>query len=144
MFWFTLSGWVGTAIFYVVYEWIHSVGADDARRPLCGVGAIDALDWSSLAWTSSYALSILWQHALHRYLVFGTAAPYLRSLVWTYLSYALSIVLSSVLNHALVSYIGVNHRVSFALTLVNTGVLNFYTVSSAFETPKTDAQAKIA
>ncbi len=28
---------------------------------------------------------------------------------------------------------GVNHRISFVLTLVTTGILNFYTVSAAFD-----------
>lgn len=96
---------------------------------------LDSLDWATLAWTGSYLLSILWQHALHRYLVFGAASPYLSSLVWTYISYTLSIVLSSGLSLVFVSYLGVHHRISFVLTLVITGVLNFHTLKNAFEAP---------
>lgn len=140
--WFTISGWIGTAIFYVVYEWIHAQGnradADGSAassRPLLGLAVIDALEWSTVAWTSSYALSILWQHALHRYLVFGRQSPYLSSLLWTYLSYALSIVLSAVVQHVLLAWLGLHHRLAFGLTLVITGVINFHTVKGAFKAP---------
>ena len=146
--WFTISGWIGTAIFYVVYEWIHALGnrpesdgsasdsaSSSSSRPMLGLAVIDALEWSTVAWTSSYALSILWQHALHRYLVFGSQSPYLSSLLWTYLSYALSIVLSAVVQHALLAWLGLHHRLAFGLTLVITGVVNFHTVKGAFQAP---------
>jgi hypothetical protein len=132
--WFTISGWIGTALFYGVYEYIHSFSND---RPSFGVKAIDAIEWSSLAWTFSYLLSILWQHSLHRHLVFGTSSPYWSSLAWTYVSYTLSIVLSSILNHGLVAYLGVHHRTSFMLTLIITGVINYHTLKNAFEAPGT-------
>lgn len=158
--WFTISGWIGTAIFYVVYEWIHAqgagassadhadagagAGAASSSRPLIGIDMIDALEWSTVAWTSSYALSILWQHALHRYLVFGSQSPYLSSLFWTYLSYALSIVLSAVVQHVLLAWLGLHHRLAFGLTLVITGVINFHTVKGAFKTPDQTAAKSAA
>jgi hypothetical protein len=46
----------------------------------------------------------VWQHALHRWLVFGSDGNYWKSLLYTYACYSLSIVLSGVLNDALVEY----------------------------------------
>jgi hypothetical protein len=130
---FAISGWIGTALFMGVYEYIHGMG--EKTRPLSGVGLIDAVEWSTLAWTSSYLLSILWQHSLHRHLVFGTSSPYLSSLVWTYVSYSISIVLSSIFSYIFVSLLGVHHRIAFGLTLAITGVINYFTLKGAFEGP---------
>lgn len=122
----------GTALFYLVYEWLHS--SSSLLRPVSfGHPFLDALEWSSISWTSAYLLSILWQHSLHRHLVFGTTTPYFRSLIWTYISYTLSIVLSSIINDQLVSRMGVHHRVAFGLTLVITGVINYFTLKNAFQ-----------
>jgi hypothetical protein len=52
---------------------------------------------TQMAWT-------VWQHALHRWLVFGSDGNYWKSLLYTYACYSLSIVLSGVLNDALVEY----------------------------------------
>lgn len=131
---FTISGWIGTALFYLLYEFIIARGA--LSRPLCGVGWIDKLEWASVAWTSAYLASIVWQHALHRALVFGSESAYWPSLAWTYVSYSLSIVLSSVFQHAMVAWMGVNHRVAFGASLVATGVINYFTLKNAFEAPK--------
>lgn len=120
---------LGTALFYVVYELV--VGSP---RPSFGITWIDTLEWSSLAWTISYLLSILWQHSLHRHLVFGSSSPYLSSLLWTYVSYTFSIVLSSIVNHGLVTFFSLHHRIAFTATLVITGFINFYTLKGAFET----------
>lgn len=48
----------------------------------------------------------VWQHALHRLLVFGSDGHYWKSLAYTYACYSMSIVLSTILNDALVEYLG--------------------------------------
>lgn len=126
MFWFTVSGWIGTALFYVFYEWVHALPVES--RP----SLLQQLEWSTVSWTGSYIISILWQHLLHRHLVFGTQASYWSSLFWTYVSYTLSIFLSSIINHVLVVYLNVYHRYSFNITLFITGIINYYTLKSAF------------
>lgn len=129
----------GTALFTVVYEWLHSLSSS---RPTTGLSSLDALEWSTVAWTVAYLLSIVWQHALHRHLVFGTSSPYWSSLFWTYASYTLSIVLSAVINHALVAWIGLHHRISFGLTLIITGVINYRTLKNAFGANNTTDERK--
>lgn len=86
---FQISGIIGTALFYLAYEAIYAANQLDFHR-------------AGVAWASAYALSILWQHALHRLLVFGPQGNYIRSLLYCYVCYAVSIVLSSVVMDFLV------------------------------------------
>lgn len=62
---FYISGGIGTALFFLLYQqmltWTIVGGSQSA------------------AWTLSYLLSIIWQHLLHRHLVFGATSPYLSS-----------------------------------------------------------------
>jgi len=94
---------------------------------------------ATASWLSAYLLSIVWQHSLHRYLVFGATGNYWKTLMWTYVSYTLSLVLSSVLNYVLADQLSLNHRIAFVLTLLLTGILNFFTLKSAFEAPAATA-----
>lgn len=74
---FMISGLIGTALFYVVYEGIHRF-----------------LHLSpALCWFFAYLLSILWQMELHARIVYKTKINnYAATLVQTYLAYGLSIV----------------------------------------------------
>jgi hypothetical protein len=113
---FNVSGVIGTVLFY----WFHAAMLAhypfEARK-------------TTVCWFVSYAASIVWQHALHRFIVFGTAAPYWRSLGRTYVCYSASLVLSSVANDVLVVVLGLGVQLGWVLSLVITGVLNYFTVS---------------
>ncbi len=126
---------VGTALFYLVYEqlyaWLNAPVTTETH-PVRDALLATKIENATLAWIISYVASILWQHALHRYIAFGAHGSYLRSLIWTYISYTLSIILSSIINHILVSYLSFDHRISFNLTLAITGVINFFTLKKAF------------
>lgn len=91
---FQLSGAIGTALFVVAHEAIFH---------------LNPLDWhrASVTWAVSYALSILWQHALHRYMVFGPSGDYLKSLMYTYACYALALAVSTAVTEVLVEQLGV-------------------------------------
>jgi hypothetical protein len=129
LFWFNLSGTIGTILFFYFDKTLFA----SALNPI-------SYQRETVTWTVSYIISILWQHSLHRLLVFGTSAPYVSSLLKVYVAYALSIASSSVINFLLVAYVGASHRQAWVLTLVITGVLNMYTVKTAFE-PATAATA---
>jgi len=118
---FNISGGIGTFLFYCLYEFLFSAfeGYVMDRR-------------ATIAWCVSYMCSIAWQHSLHRYIVFGSQGNFWKSLFWTYISYTLSLILSTVANDVLTMSLGVNHRVAWVLTLVATGVLNFFTLKNAF------------
>lgn len=91
---FQLSGAIGTALFVVAHEVIFHLNPSDWHR-------------ASVTWAVSYALSILWQHALHRYMVFGPSGSYLKSLAYTYACYALALVVSTAVTEVLVEQLGV-------------------------------------
>jgi len=117
--WFNISGYIGTFFFFLAYEGLYRA---------CSIS-----NCASISWITAYILSIIWQHALHRYLVFGASGSYWWSLFGTYAAYTLSLIVSSALNFVLVTHLNVYHRYAFGLTLVITGILNFFTVRSAFK-----------
>ena len=86
---FNLSGFIGTVLFYFFHELVVDVYPWETRK-------------STACWFISYMVSIAWQHALHRWLVFGRDSPYWSSLVKTYICYSLGLGLSSALNDLLV------------------------------------------
>lgn len=109
-----VSGGIGTALFYVTYEMMLLV-----------------IPSVALAWTLSYLLSVIWQHALHSFLVFGFPRNYVRSLLGVYAAYTLSILLSSGVAFVADSW-EVPPRITFVVSTVATGIVNFFTVKSAF------------
>lgn len=74
--------------------------------------------------------STVWQHSLHRWLVFGFDSPYLKSLIATYAAYSASLVLSSLCNAGMVMA-GLGPQVAYWGSLLVTGVLNYFMVASA-------------
>ena len=127
---FNISGLIGTGLFYLAYDQVFALIPEDLGPKR-----------ATFAWCISYMMSIWWQHALHRYMVFGAEGPYWNSLIWTYVAYTLSLLLSTGGNFFLASVLGLNHQISFLVSLVGTGVLNYFTVSEAFKTPEKDAAA---
>jgi putative flippase GtrA len=124
---FVLSGTIGTAIFYVMYELVY--------RLLEGVIPFAV----PVSWTSTYVVSILFQHCLHARIAFqnwhsvsATRAIYLKSLMAVYVAYALSLVVSPILSAAF-DFVHIDHRLSFWLCIALTGALNYLTVSNLNE-----------
>ena len=92
--WFQISGAIGTALFFVAdllifainpfglfpLPLLHSLPSSKSKF----IGFLEFADWkrATVSWLVSYALSIVWQHALHERLVFGSNpdVPYLSSL----------------------------------------------------------------
>jgi putative flippase GtrA len=124
---FNVSGGIGTAIFFGVYTIILQYFPDR----------------QALVWTLSYLLSIIWQHALHRFLVFGSDKPYFKvwpgleatnqqSLLGTYLAYSVGIVISHFLMEGLQA-LETNPTVSWVIGLAFTGLINYFMVREAFK-----------
>jgi len=86
---FNVSGFIGTVLFFYFYEFVV-----EALSSALVPGTFLANYKVTIAWTFSNLVSILWQHSLHRYLVYGHSKPYFQSLVGTYAAYSVSIVLS--------------------------------------------------
>jgi len=121
-FLFFVSGCIGSLLFYFFYLALFAIYPFDVQK-------------ASVTWTISYLVSILWQHSIHRILVFGSGGHYWRTLMLTYLSYSTSIILGHFFMMALES-LGFDYKISWALNLGITGIFNYFLVSAAFSSGK--------
>eukprot|EP00048_Salpingoeca_helianthica_P023093 m.22180 g.22180 ORF g.22180 m.22180 type:complete len:132 (-) comp8260_c0_seq1:22-417(-) len=125
---FSVSGLIGTALFH-----------------LCNQMLLTAC-WlehgcATASWVVSYLLSIIWQHALHQYFVFGFAKNYWESLLWAYVSYAGSLIISPAVHWVLVENLHMSNNVAFGLTLLATGPINYFSLKlTSFREPSAGKQ----
>jgi putative flippase GtrA len=120
-FWFVLSGGI-CDIIQAVIDYIISI----TYPPTWGERA-------TVCWTLSYILSIWIRHYSHRLLVFGEyEGTYCSSLSRTYFTYSSSIVISMVTNHLLVNYLFLSHRVAWIVTMLWTGIYNYFMLKSSW------------
>jgi putative flippase GtrA len=105
---FSVSGLIGTALFHVCYQFL--LGACWLEQGC-----------ATASWVFSYLLSIIWQHALHQYFVFGFAKNYWQSLFWAYVSYAGSLAISPIVHWVLVENMHFSTNAAFVMTLLATG-----------------------
>ena len=114
---FFVSGFIGTVLFYILYEFLHGILPEVPGR-------------AGWCWFLSYFCSIAWQHKLHCVIVFPNVMikNYWASLFKTYLVYGGSLILSTIMNVALDS-LGVQYQVAWVTTLLATGIINYYIVS---------------
>ena len=121
---FFFSGVLGTLLDYAAYKAIYDSHIFPFFRP-------------TLSWALAYALSVVWQHSLHAFFVFGGygGMGYWRSLGAMYVAYSGSILTSPVINYALIEYAKVDHGVAFLATLLITGMTHAHPHSSAAACP---------
>jgi putative flippase GtrA len=82
---------------------------------------------ASLCWALSFAMSIVFRHTTHRYLVFGDyVGGYWKSLGRMYAGYSIIIVLSTLFNVLMTKYINVPHSIAWIITLLWTGIVNYF------------------
>ena len=92
---------------------------------------------TTLSWTLSYTLSIVLRHQSHRLLVFGDYADgYLASLARTYMTYSSAIVVSMLINHTLVGYFDISYRLAWIITMLSTGIYNYFTLKATWRVKK--------
>ena len=89
---------------------------------------------TTVCWTLSYTLSIILRHSSHRLLVFGDyEGTYCMSLTRTYMAYSTAIVISMFANHQLVAFFGLPHREAWILTMLFTGIYNFFVLKASWK-----------
>jgi putative flippase GtrA len=82
---------------------------------------------ASMCWALSFAISIVFRHTTHRYLVFGDyVGGYYKSLGRMYAGYSIIIVLSTIFNVIMTKYIQVPHAYAWIITLLWTGIVNYF------------------
>jgi putative flippase GtrA len=92
---------------------------------------------TTASWTLSYTLSIVLRHQSHRFLVFGDYADgYLVSLARTYMTYSSAIVVSMLANHTLVGYFDLSYRIAWIVTMLFTGIYNYFTLKATWKVKK--------
>lgn len=128
-FWFVLSGGICDIIQACIDYFIsitYPVGWPE-RTTVC--------------WTLSYIMSIWIRHYSHRLLVFGEyEGTYCSSLSRTYLTYSSSIVISMVTNHLLVNYLMLSHRVAWIVTMLWTGIYNYFMLKNSWRSSPEKAE----
>jgi len=118
---FSISGLIGTILFYLVYQGILRVLWFEQYKP-------------TISWLVSYLLSIAWQMELHARLVYRTKIQnYISTLIQTYLAYGISIAVSTVLNFVLIEYFFVDVSIAWISSLIATGFLNYFMVSKIMD-----------
>ena len=116
---FNFSGGIGTILFQQLNSAIY-YGLADFEHEYKSAGVFGL----------SYFISCLWQHALHRHLVFGATQPYCMSLIAFYATYAFSIAASPVVNGVLTAGIGLSMEVAYWISIGIIGLLNYFTAGA--------------
>jgi hypothetical protein len=101
-----------------------------------GIYSVYPFEWekTTMCWTVSYTASVIVRHFSHRLLVFGEyEGSYCSSLCRTYLTYASSIVMSMVTNHFIVSFLEFNHINAWIITMLWTGVYNYFMLRASWK-----------
>eukprot|EP01083_Nonionella_stella_P076242 207659_1 len=88
----------------------------------------------SLSYLISYFISVIWQHALNRWLVPWTnSVPYWRSLGETYLVYGITVVVSWFFGALLIQLFHMPQQFVIILTLLASGLCNYYLLRRCFQ-----------
>jgi len=130
-FWFMLSGAI-CDIFQALIDF--------------GIYKIYTYEWerSTVCWTLSYIISIVIRHSSHRLLVFGDyEGSYCYSLAKTYLTYSSSIIISMISNHFIVTLFAFSHRDAWLITMIWTGILNYFMLKASWKRPKPENKLSV-
>ena len=104
------------------------------------------IEWerATVCWTTSYTISIVVRHYSHRLLVFGEyEGTYCMSLARTYLTYSSSIMISMITNHLLVSVLNFTHRQAWIVTMLWTGIYNYFMLRASWRISASSASASV-
>lgn len=102
-----------------------------------GISIVYVSPWekATICWTLSYIISIWVRHFSHKLLVFGDyEGTYCSSLSRTYLTYSSSIILSMITNRLLVTVFLLTHKQAWFVTMLWTGVYNYFMLKSSWRT----------
>ena len=103
---------------------------------------------ASLCWALGFLLSIVFRHTSHRYLVFGDyVGGYWASLTRMYAGYSVIVVISTVFNVFMTKVAETSHYVAWLLTLLWTGIANYFILKKLWSfggTPTSASGGKVA
>jgi putative flippase GtrA len=97
----------------------------------------------SVCWALSFSLSISARHSSHRYFVFGSyVGGYWNSLGRMYAGYSIIIVISTIFNIIMTKVALIDHYVAWVITLLWTGIVNYFILKKLWSFGDTDADKK--
>ena len=129
---FFASSLLGSLFFFVLFEAMFRVTAYH-------LSTITEESLFMFSYVIAYLISILYQHALNRLLIFR-AAPYCSSLCHTYAVYSISLAVLTTVGACLIRLLHVNPRLIACITLPASGVLNYYLLRVCIEGSARDLQ----
>ena len=132
---FVLSSTLGTILFLFLFESFMIVNTYDLEDGSHGA--------FTLSYLLAYVISIAWQHALHRLLVFQSQS-YCLSLLHTYLSYSFSLVMMALLGTFLIGQLHISARLVACVTLPLSAVANYYLLRGCITVTERWQQAQVA
>lgn len=110
---FGFSGTVGSSVFALLYLALHATAPVPRRAA------------EAFAWGLAYFITSWLTHGLHRKITFRWPTSYWRTLRRTYVIYGVSLLLTTVLHDQLVHVCGLDHWLSFAMSLAVSGTCNY-------------------
>lgn len=115
---FILSSMLGTCLFLLLFEAMLTMTAYDLEDSKASVAIVTC-------YVLSYLISILWQSAFYRILVYS-AEPFCWQLINTYVSYSISLICVTVIGYVAIHLLSLSPRlVALALMPANAAI-NFY------------------
>lgn len=127
---FTISSIIGTILFLLLYESIHSLLIYSIELNTTGDTTF------LLSYTISYLISIVWQHELNRILLQSvnnnqpTSMNYCISLLHTYTVYSASLLCVSLFGSLAIRYLDAPTRLITFLSIPFAGCINYYTLQN--------------
>lgn len=120
---FLLSSFLGTLLFLILFESFYFLTSTE-------VGGSDSA--FMISYLLSYIISIAWQHALHRLLIFSSAS-YCMSLLNTYFAYSVSLSAVTMFGTILINLCDVKPRIVAMISMPLSAFLNFYLLTSCLD-----------
>jgi len=124
---FSISTLIGTVVFYFIFECVHFF----IKLQIFIFPRISAPSYTfGIAYSLSYLISVVYQHALNRYLVFTPEDSFCESLLQTYVVYGVSLVGTSIVGSVIMSMTGIKPELVLTITLPLSGLSNYLLLST--------------
>lgn len=124
---FSISTLLGTVVFYFIFECVHFF----IKLQIFIFPRISAPSYTfGIAYSLSYLISVVYQHALNRYLVFTPHDTFCESLLQTYVVYGVSLVGTSIIGSVIMSMTGIKPELVLTITLPLSGLSNYLLLST--------------
>jgi hypothetical protein len=128
---YILSSFLGSLLFLILFESFYFLTEIE-------VGSTDTA--FMISYLLSYIISIAWQHALHRLLIFSSAS-YCMSLLHTYFAYSVSLSAVTMFGTILINVFEATPRLVALLSMPLSAFFNFYLLTTCLDSSDSQSSA---